>query len=210
MDMQKNTKQIIIIFILLFSGCSGYRSTLYQGQKGLEYARMNVIKDFVNTYKTPKEYIKRYAHPFNVFFIKVRKHLNNSIYVITVRPQLPGLSHYSLQITDSLGKIPTRGNFPNRYVVEKGKLFLWKDSISPLKQELLNIMDKYQVLDSVDVKRELGLLPDDFVDDRMVVIDDRLEGVSYLICKNDISKYKKKYHWKAFGYFKPPKIRCRK
>jgi cytochrome c-type biogenesis protein CcmE len=93
-------------------------------------------------------------------------------------------------------------------VVEKGKLFLWKDSISPLTQELLNIMDKYQVLDSVDVKRELGLLPDDFVDDRMVVIDDRLEGVSYFICKSDISKYKKKYHWKAFGYLKPPKIRC--
>jgi hypothetical protein len=202
-----NIKTTIIILTLLLSGCSGYKKMLYQGEKGLKYARLNAIIDFAYTYKTPRRYIKRYNRAFNAFMVFVRKPPDTNLSAITIIPLLPEYDKWPLLIKDTLGKVP--GYFPNNYYIVNEKLFLWNDSITPLSREILQVMDKYQVLDSTDIKRELGLLPEDFVDNRVDIIDHGLKTVKYFICKNDIRKYKKKCHCKAFKHYNPPKLKCK-
>ncbi len=204
--MKKSIRNIIIGTLFVFSfNCTSYKSAMYKGEKGIEYARVNAITDFVNTYKTPRYYLKkREGKPFEVFVLIREKHLNKSTFVLSI---LPEYGDISLRVEDSLGKVP-RSYFPNRYTIENEKLFLWNDSITPLQKDVLNVMDKYGVLDSVDVKRELGLLPNDFEDTRVITFDDRLKSVNYFICKKNIEKYKKKITNKAFGYYDPPKLKC--
>lgn len=202
-------KVIKIILVLLFGSsfynCSIYKNQLFKGEGGIEQARMNVIIDFISTYKTPRNYLKeREGKPFDVFVLDRRKQSNEDLYVFTV---LPEYQEITLNPEDDLGKVP-KSYFPNKFVVEEDKLFLWHDSVTPLQKELLNVMDEFGALDSIDVKRELGLLPDDYEDTRTVIIDDGLKGVTYFICKDNIENYKKVVTNKAFGYYDPPKLKC--
>jgi len=200
-----NKTILVLLFGFTLYNCVSYKNQLFEGKGGIEQARINIITDFANTYKTPRSYLKeREGKPFDVFWVTKNK-INGNAYVFSVLPDSQG--YIPLKIEDSLGKVPN-SYFPNRYEVEKGKLFLWKDSITPLRRNILNVMNKYGILDSTDIKRELGLLPDDFEDTRMVIIDDGLKGVDYYICKNHIEKYKKIVTNKAVGYYTPPKLKC--
>ena len=166
----------------------------------------NVITDFANTYKTPKEYLeKRDGKPFDVFRINTEE-VKEDLLVLSISPENNGF--IPLSITDTLGKVPN-SNFPNRFEVRKGKLFVWKDSITPLRKDILEVMDQFGVLDSTDVKWELGLLPENHEDSRLITIDDRLKGVHYYLCKENPGKYKKVVTDIAVGYYNPPKIKCK-
>lgn len=196
---------VLVITIILLSSCVTYKNKLYIGAGDIEQARMNVIVDFVHTYKTPKRYLKeRQGEPFNVFSFIIEKSLDKSIYLFSI---LPNNKNISMIIDDKVGEIP-RSYFPNRYIVVEGKLFLWNDGKTSLQKDVLEIMSDFGVLDSTDVKKELGLLPVDFEDTRMIIIDDRLEAYNYFICKNNISNYKKVVTWKAYSYYKHPKLKC--
>lgn len=195
----------ILVFTLIFLSCATYKNQLHVGIGDIEQARMNVVIDFVNTYKTPKRYLKRrQGKPFKVFSFVREKSLDNSTYLLSI---LPNIESISMRTEDKVGEIP-RDYFPNKYIVKEGKLFLWNDGETPLQDDVLEAMNKFGVLDSTDIKMELGLLPNDFEDTRMITIDDRLESYNYFICKNDISKFKKVVTYKAFGYYKTPKINC--
>lgn len=195
---------ILVFTIIFFNNCASYKNKLHVGTGDIEQARMNVIIDFVYTYKTPKRYLKEEGRSFNVFSFVREKYLDDGIYLFSI---LPNNESISLRIEDKVGEVP-RGYFPNRYIVADQKLFLWNDGETPLQEGLLETMNKFGVLDSIDVKMELGLLPDDFVDTRMIKIDDRLESYNYFICKSDISKFKKVVTFKAFGNYKLPKLDC--
>lgn len=195
----------MLFFTLIILSCATYKSKLHVGTGNIEQARKNVIVDFVHTHKTPKRYLKkREGKPFNVFSFVREKSLDDDIYLLSI---LPNSETISLRIEDKVGEIP-RDYFPNRYIVEERKLFLWNDGETPLQKDLLETMNKFGILDSTDVKMKLGLLPDDFEDTRMITIDDRLESYNYFICKSDISIVKKVVTWKAFGYYAPPKLNC--
>lgn len=206
--MHKNISRIL--YVLLFTstlyGCvSSYKSQLFAGEGGIEQARMNAITDFANTYKTPRSYLKeRGGKPFEVFWV-LEKKITPNVYVFGVSPEIDG--NITLSIKDSLGKVPN-SFFPNNFEVKEERLFLWKDSTKPLRKDVLEVVDKFGVLDSVDVKRELGMLPIDFEDTRVVTIDHSLKSVHYYICKNDIAKYKKVVTNKAIGFYEPPNLRC--
>lgn len=199
--MNKNILTIVS-GILLFSCVT--KNNFYEGDKSIEFAQLNAIEDFVNTYKTPYYYIKkRKGRPFDTFIIREWQFSDN-LYTLTF---IPTIQEISLSVEDSLGKVP-RTYFPNRYVEKKGKLFLWNDGITLLQKDILEIMDKYKILDSIDVKKELGLLPKDYSDERVLIMDSRLKAVNYYICKSNIRKYKKVITNKAVGYYEPPKLEC--
>lgn len=200
-----NTIIPMLVFTFIILSCSIYKNKSYIGAGDIEQARINVIIDFANTYKTPKCYFKkRQGEPFNVFSFVREKSLDDGIYLLSI---LPNNESISMRIEDKVGEIP-RGYFPNRYIIEKDKLFLWNDGMTPLHKSVLEVMNKFNILDSTDIKMELGLLPDDFEDTRMITIDDRLESYNYFICKSNIFEFKKVVTYKAFGHYNHPKINC--
>ncbi len=149
----------------------------------MEKARQNAITDFANTYKTPTDYLeRRNGKPFDVFNV-YSINLSKNIYAFQIGPITN--NHLSLRINDRLGQVPESG-FPNNVEVEGEKLFLWRDDRTILTRKKLDVIEEYIELDSTDIKRESGLLPDDFEDDRLLGSDERLKGVDYYICKSDI------------------------
>jgi len=205
--MKNNFRNIIltILLITILYNCTSYKRTFYEGNGDIEQARMNVISDFAHTYKTPNSYIKeRKGKPFTIFRM-FDNEITEKFYVFGISPY--NNNYISISIKDSLGKVPV-SHFPNRYIIKENKLFLWRDNITPLSKEILNVIQEYGVLDSTDVKKVLGLLPDDFEDERLITIDDKLKGVNYYVCKSNINKYKKVKTNIAFGYYKPPKLKC--
>lgn len=205
--MGKTIKNTILTlsFSLILCNCISYKNQLLEGKANTEEARMNVITDFVNTYKTPRNYIReREGRPFDIFWVRERK-IDNNLFAFSVLPENKG--YISLRVEDSLGKAP-RSYLPNRYKIREEMLFLWNDGVTPLQKDILNIMDDYGVLDSIEIKRELGLLPKDCEDTRMLIIDDGLKGVDYYICKNNIRKYRKISTSIAFGFYNPPILNC--
>lgn len=189
-----------------FCSCNSSKDQLFRESGDVNLIYENVITDFANTYKTPKKYLeKRDGKPFDVFRINTEE-VKEDLLVLSISPENNGFIR--LSITDTLGKVPNR-NFPNRFEVRKNKLFVWKDSITPLRKDILEVMDQFGVLDSTDVKWELGLLPKNYEDSRLITIDDRLKGVHYFLCKKNPGKYKKVVTDIAVGYYNPPKIKCK-
>lgn len=190
----------IICFVCVLS-CVSYKNELIKGAGSEEQARENIITDFANTYKTPRKYLKeRQGKPFNVFWV-FKKETKNNQWGFSISPETSG--YVPLGINDRLGSVP-KSYFPNNYEINKGKLFIWNDSVTPLKNDILNVLNDFGVLDSTDVKRELGLLPTDFKDERIVTIDHELKSTHYYVYKRNIGKYKKIVTNKAFGSYNSP------
>jgi hypothetical protein len=167
--MKRNFNKIISVFALgsLLMCCISYKDQLYPGTGNMDQARKNLIIDFANTYKTPRIYLeKREGRSFDVFWIFMEDS-KDDLLRFSVSPEIDG--HIPLGIKDSLGKVP-HSYFPNNFEIKEGKLFVWKDSITPLRKDILNVMDTFGVLDSTDVKRDLGLLPDNFEDTRVLTL----------------------------------------
>jgi|SRR5690606_10503653 len=203
--MKNNIKSIIVVYLILISCSTSNTFISEQSYSNINQARINVISDFVNIYKTPKRYIKeREGKPFNVFRI-FNNDIKGHFYSFRISPN--NNNYISLSIKERVGKVP-ESNFPNRYIIKENKLFLWKDETTPLSKELLNVIHEYGILDSIDVKKELGLLPDNFEDIRLVTMDDNLEGVDYYVCKSNISKYKSVKTKIAYGSYKKPTLKC--
>src|SRR5690606_6633341 len=197
----RNLTGLLFVGIFIIS-CATYKKELHHGEGTLEQARMNANIDFANSsYKTPRKYLeRRNGKPFDVFWItewKIEK-INNR-YILGI---LPEKDEISLQTKDIIGK--KTAWFPTNFVELNGKLFLWHDSLAPLSKEVIEIIHTYGILDSISVKRDLGLLPEDFEDNRTISTDDKLKGVDYYFCKDDISKYKKVKTNIATGYYTPP------
>lgn len=194
----KIIRWIFVVLLLLLLGCQSFRSSLYKGNKGIEYARINAIVDFVNTYKTPQSYLKeRDGNPFNVFVIVRRKDLEQDTYVINILPETQKISLFT---SDSIGIVPS-SPFPTKYLIKNKKLFLWKDENIPLTKNVLSVMDKFNILDSTNLNKGYNTIT--------ISSEDGLEGVDYYICENNIKHYKKIKTNIATGYYSLPKLNCK-
>lgn len=203
-NFKKNVTLIFIYFVI--NSCISSKAELFKGVEDLNKARKNIIFDFAGSYKTPRNYMKeRGGKPFDVFWVFEKETKSNQIF-FSISPEING--NIPLGIDDTLGNIP-KTHFPNNYEIRENKLFLWKDNSTPLKKDVLDVMAEFGVLDSVDVKRELNLLPIDFEDMRVVTIDHKLKSVHYYICKNKIEKFKKIVTNKAVGYYVKPQLNCK-
>ena len=199
-----------LVFVAIFIiSCATYKKEMYHGEGTLEQARMNAIIDFAATYKTPRSLLKkRDGKPFNVFWAVEYEKAKDTMpetYIFSLYPDRQG--HISLSTKDIVGK--TTDWFPTRYKEMNGKLFLWKDSLVPLSREIIEVIHSYGILDSTDVKKDLGLLPDNFEDTRLAISSQEYSGsAAFYFCKNDVSKYKKVKTNIAIGYYTPPKLDC--
>ncbi len=183
--MKNLINKCVIIFILPFViSCSNYKMLLNKGLGNLEQARQNAITDFAHTYKHQHNIEKKYQKPFDVFWVSEYK-VYNDMFCFSI---IPEINKISLHIEDTIGKVPST-YFPNQYKIIENKLFIWKDSIAPLQQDILNVLNSFIVLDSIDVKQEFGLLPNEFEDKRMIYFDDRIKCYFYFFCKRNIGKY---------------------
>lgn len=96
--------------------------------------------------------------------------------------------------------VGSKGKLPSRYIEKDGKLFYWWDDDYPLTEEMLAILWKYNLLYD-DTKGLIGF--------PQFTIDDSQKGAHYYFCKNDLSKYKRVITNIGFGYYKPPKLKCK-
>lgn len=204
----RNLTGLLFVGIFIIS-CATYKKDLYHGNGTLEQARMNAIIDFANSsYKTPRKYLeRRNGKKFDVFWIYEYEKTQDSlrdIFILSIIPENQG--YIDLQTKDIIGK--KTDWFPTKYKEINNKLFLWHDSLVPLSREIIEVIHFYGILDSTDIKMDLGLLPEDFEDTRMVRTDHGLKSVDYYICKGNISKYKKVKTNIGIGYYTPPKLDC--
>ncbi|MDR0231502.1 MAG: hypothetical protein LBI82_05220 [Dysgonamonadaceae bacterium] len=97
--------------------------------------------------------------------------------------------------------VGSKGKLPSRYIEKDGKLFYWWDNDYPLTEEMLAILWKYDLLFD-DTKGLVGF--------PQFSIDEKLKGVHYYFCRNNLSKFKRVVTNIAPGYYKPPKLNCNK
>ncbi len=208
MKKAKNIKIAIVgIFVITFIiSCSVGKNKFYTYTGTVEDAIILAVNDFSKTYKTQRYYLKeRGGKPFNSFRVSVLD--ENGLFVIGISPNTRDLS---LFLEHQIGKVPSDSMsfFPNKYIEMDNKLFYWKDNYTPLNKNVIEVLDSYNILDSTDIKLQLGMLPDDFEDTRVVTTGSKLKGVDYYFCKKQPNKFKKVLTNIAYGYYEPPKIKC--
>lgn len=200
-----NKITLLLIFGSILSSCISQKQTPFRGRGDIEHARSNIIDDFTNTYKTPRNYLKeRDGKPFDVFWI-FERYSNESEYVFSISPETDGF--VPLTIKDRIGAVP-ESYFPNRFEIKEGKLFIWKENVTTLQKDVLDALHKFNVLDSTDLKREQGRLQKGYEDTRLVTIDHKLKSVHYYVCKEEIHKFQKVLTNKALKSYTPPNLEC--
>ncbi|WP_372474855.1 hypothetical protein AB4865_06240 [Capnocytophaga sp. ARDL2] len=225
--MKKNINFIFtLLSSVLFVSCIVTKSTKKRNFDRDEIIEM-IIKNYAKKYKTPKVFLEeRNNKEFDVFEVNIYEE-NTDHFVIGISPRnykigieheydtisykiiasYPSKSNFiTIYPDDSIGKVP-KGNLPNRYVIEKRKLFLWQDSITPLSREIVEAINSYGVLDSTVIKKHLGLLPKDYKELHLVEFDNRIVGDKYYFCKNK-RKFKIVRSNKAYNTYEPPKLKC--
>jgi|SRR5690625_3074833 len=187
--MKKAQSKYTVLLVLLFIivSCSTQKLDLKRLELNSKSHAINVIiRDYYNS--SPK-----YINKYNVFEIQ-KEQLSDDYYVFSVYPRI----NY-LRVNKELivGSYPEK--FPTNFKINKKKLFLWNDPEKALGNELLQKMDEYEILDSIDYRHEVGIYYYDWESNRMIglerrpmIIDEGIYSTYYVICKNDIKKFKKK------------------
>lgn len=195
--------RITYIVLCLFFSCSTYKKDLVSGTGTKDQVIDNIIADYCYTNK--KE-VRKYS----IFRLSDKTVDNKLFYQITISPEE---NFYIATKEDSIGSFPE--NFPTNYKYYKNKLFVWNDTEKPLTQDIISILDKHNILDSVYLKYELGIYDEWDPEKKSPAlptfkINDFLEGVDYVVCKNNISKYAKlkTSEYIPSGSNKLPEIDC--
>lgn len=89
---------------------------------------------------------------------------------------------------------------PSRFIEVNDKLYLWWDADYPLTQELLDVLDKYHLLQ--DDEGGILTLPDG-------VIIHSHKSVDYYYCKDSPYWYKRVFINKIMGDYEPPPLKCK-
>ena len=177
----------ILVFCLTFNSCSSWKKELKK-ERSLNAAIHNVVMDFYNTSLLFKNH--------SVFSIRISE-LNYNKLVIQVSPDQ---NKFLPEPLDTIGSF--RGYLPTDYLIIEEKLFYWNDSTKILSKEIVNVLNKYNRIDSTNVN---GF---QYIPEGAFIIDERQKGVDYYICKNDFTNYKKVTTSRAYGYYEPPKLKC--
>lgn len=183
MILAKKNIRLIIISLLLISCKSALQDEIkHTGTK--KDARLNAIMDFSfnNRFVTHKVFIiDSYDESTELYCFKFNKN-----------------EKALLQLTDSIGGYPT-ASFPNKFIEKGNNLFLWNEEGIKITQELIEIMGKYNSIDSSYYKIP-NYLP-------LINTGEFKKELFYFICKKNISKYEKR---KAIWFDKEdyPKVEC--
>ncbi|MGM0589439.1 MAG: hypothetical protein ACQETE_13540 [Bacteroidota bacterium] len=184
----KNNFQIIVtvLFVALIFGCSSWKEGL-KNKGNSNDAIYNAIWDFVNT---------GYLHKKDTVFSVMLDDISENIIGVSI---LRKENKYYPDYTNKVGS--SKPNFPTRYLMVKGKLFIWYDPNKKVSQELIHALSEYDMIDSLNVNGFEGV-PN-------IVFNDKRKGVHYYFCKNNILSYKKVRTSVGMGYYEPPELNCK-
>ncbi len=172
----------------MFTSCATWREALVREGNHTD-AIHNAIIDFVNTNRLSKK--------DSIFYV-ILFDKDTTIWGV----EIIGSDGEKLYPTPE-NKIGTNyPYFPTDYFEYKGKLFYWYDSTKYVTEELIKVLSKYDLIDSLNV--------DSIVAIPTLFIDDAKKAVDYYFCRNNLLKYKKVTTRIAIGWYEPPKLRCKK
>lgn len=178
-------KIVYLVLVVLITSCATWKKELKQNGNEND-ARMNIINDFY--YKHSK---KNTAYLFDNDFDK-----HSNLYVFRVdKNNIPTPLR-----TDTIGAYTYF--FPTQYLEKKERLFYWQDKEKVLTRNIIDKLTAYIKIDSSWYKKPY--------DEGPTISNGRRERYTYyFVCKNNISKYKKK---KAIWIKKEeyPDVKCRK
>ncbi len=126
-----------------------------------------------------------------IYFTNSNRLLSNKFYIVYNCDETEDLFCFKfyknekslLKLSDSIGGYPT-GYFPNKHIEMDNKLFLWNEPNVQITKEIIDVMNKYNAIDSSYYKIP-NYLP-------LVDTGSFKKEMCYFICKDNISKYRKK------------------
>lgn len=177
--MKRFIAAILFPLIIMF-GCNS--SEKVNKEQSSQARVMMIIDDFC---KKNRSYLRKY----NVFSIEDKSIPNKNFYMYNVFPESEGDNFYSVYKENSY--------LPADYIKYEGKIFLLEifDKNFNRKHTYLNVMkclDSLNMLDSIHVKLELGLLKPNDVTFRKYKRDGSKRSVDYIICKDKPNKVRMK------------------
>jgi hypothetical protein len=184
----KTYTKIVIISISFFAACSALKNNLeLKAQGDYNIAVQNAISDFSRSSPLRKK--------DNAFFVRI-ENINDEILGVSI------LGDEDKFYPDSTNKIGTsHPNFPTRFVEIDKKLFYWYDSTHHINIDLINILAKYNKIDSLNVNGLKGIPP--------TMINDEKKAEQYYFCKSNLLNYKTVRTNIAMGSYAPPKLNCK-
>ena len=183
-------KNFILLFLITFTmiSCSSWKSNLVS--KGNQNdAIQNAIIDFINTssiYKNDSIFmVNKYLDNNNVLGLSIIENRGHKVYIY---------------MEDTIGKY-SKG-LPTRYMMNNGKLFYWHDPEVKLSREIVDVLLKYNRIDSLMIdSADFYLMPP-------YDIDESVKATDYYFCKDNLRNYKKVVTGHAMGWYVPPKLKC--
>ena len=173
---------LFLTFLGLVISCAPWKSNLNK-EGNYEVAVNNAIIDYLNTSQLNKEF-----NSYHVINVTNENSIGVSINGDTNKWQIGDVN-----VGDN------RKYFPSRFEVVDGKLFYWSDSTVAVSQELIDVMKKYDILDTIKY-------PKNFIPDSNGLSSEG--AVHYYFCKTNYLKYKKKESTIEIGYYDPPTLNC--
>lgn len=175
--MSKLFNVFMLCLVIIAVGCkstdAGKNSITMNNQLNV------IIEDYC---KKNKSEIKEYK----IFRIENRSPSEKNYFLYNVFPVYNDYI-YTAGTDNSFSYLPTG------YIEYKGEIFFIeeKEPVPPNK-DLLKYLDSLHLLDSTNVKIQLGLLKEEDRVDRMYIKKEFLEGVNYVICKETPYKISKR------------------
>ncbi len=184
----KTSRTILLsLCIFLLGSCAihKWKSTLVS-EGYVDEAISNAVTDFIHTSKLYKE-----SDKFWIWIEEKEKTIIVSIILAydVVRPTL----------SNKVGSYDPF--FPSRYIEQDRKLFYWNDSTQMLTQDMLSMLEKYDLIDY------------SYSDQEMYVggmHNDGMEGMHYFFYKNDLRIYKKSRISNIMKHYKTPVLEWEK
>jgi|GEM_PF-5911466 len=171
-------KYFIFLVLVSFLSCKNYKNDFNKGKGSFDNAVKNAIIDFSHTYKDKRVSKIFFYDPCPDF-----KKAQNQ-YCIYIRP---GFNKYYLDTTAYIGNYTEY--FPTRFKEYKKELYLYYDSQKPITKEIIDILNKYDAIDSSRLKFEIGETKQ--IPKIKITSDSSIKSYYYIFCKNNLENFKK-------------------
>ena len=191
-------KRLLLLFISIILFCSASFPQKNQKEEAIDIA----ITDFL------KSKLSKRSNVFCVSIYKKGKYdkyeINEDLLAISISPENTKtriMPLYYLTFMDTIGSV----RLPTRYIEKNGIIFYWDDKDYGLTEETIKVFLDYYVVDLLE-NSEYDFL---FGMERSGIPEFE-KGADYYFCKNDLNKFKRVINRSAVGWYKPPKIKCKK
>ena len=171
---------ISLIIIFSFLGCKVNKIKEIEVKGGLDEAVKKVINDYSSS---NRKYMRKYD-VFEISKTKIDNHYRLSI--------APRRNYYYIGVNDTLGAYTK--TFPNNFEIYKKKLFVWNDNNTTLNKAIINQLQRFNKLDSIKLKYQLGIYDVDdmsgkYPDIPTFKIDETIKESVYIILGGNGTKW---------------------